>query len=185
MFFQVLMTKNIIFQIFQAKIQILQNCQFQKADCSLNILAIPIHFVPEPQSNSQSCANWEYRLRFFPRENFMCSCGKYPIKTRCHILYNCRRFNNYHNLRRDFIAHFIFSQNLMIMHSPSLRILNSYMLLRIYYILFFFSFCSMFSFFSFSSFLSILLSMQLVSIVSSYKVATTACLHTLCNKSLN
>ena len=35
-----------------------------------------------------------YRLRFFLREDFMCLCGKYPIETRCHILYNCKRFNN-------------------------------------------------------------------------------------------
>ena len=36
----------------------------------------------------------KYRLRFFPREDFMCLCSKYPIKTRCHILYNCKKFNN-------------------------------------------------------------------------------------------
>jgi len=45
----------------------------------------------------------EYRLRFFPREDFMCSCGKYPIKTRYH---DCKRFNNYWNPRRDSIVHF-------------------------------------------------------------------------------
>ena len=49
----------------------------------------------------------EYRLRFFSREDFMCPCGKYPIKTRHYILHNCKRFNNYWNPRRDSIAHFI------------------------------------------------------------------------------
>jgi len=37
----------------------------------------------------------EYRLRFFPREEFKCLCGLYPIGTRCHILHKCRRFNKY------------------------------------------------------------------------------------------
>jgi len=48
----------------------------------------------------------EYRLRFFPKENFSCPCGLYPIKSRRHILYDCRRFNNYWNPRRDSIGHF-------------------------------------------------------------------------------
>ena len=46
------------------------------------------------------------RLRFFPREEFTCPCGNYPIKTRWHILYECQRFNKYWNPRRDTIAHF-------------------------------------------------------------------------------
>jgi len=37
----------------------------------------------------------EYRLRFFPREEFRCPCGLYPIKSRCYILYECKRFNGY------------------------------------------------------------------------------------------
>jgi len=49
----------------------------------------------------------EYQLRFFPREEFSCSCRLYPIETRCHILHNCRRFNKYWNLRRDMISHFV------------------------------------------------------------------------------
>jgi len=49
----------------------------------------------------------EYRLRFFPREDFSYSCGLYPIETRRHILYECGRFNKYWNLRRDSISHFI------------------------------------------------------------------------------
>ena len=48
----------------------------------------------------------EYRLRFFSKENFSCSCGLYPIKSQQHILYDCRRFNNYWNLRIDLIAYF-------------------------------------------------------------------------------
>ena len=49
----------------------------------------------------------EYRLRFFPRKEFSCPCGLYPIKTRHHILYEYKRFNEYWNLRRDLIGHFI------------------------------------------------------------------------------
>ena len=37
----------------------------------------------------------EYCLRFFPKEDFSCLYGDYPIETRCHILYKCRRHNNY------------------------------------------------------------------------------------------
>jgi len=49
----------------------------------------------------------EYRLRFFPREEFKCSCSLYPIESRCHILHECGRFKGYWNLRRDFLSHFI------------------------------------------------------------------------------
>jgi len=49
-----------------------------------------------------------YRLRFFPQKNFSCLCGSYPIKTRCHILHECRRYNKYWNPRRDTIGHLIF-----------------------------------------------------------------------------
>ena len=41
----------------------------------------------------------EYRLRFFPREEFKCPCGLYPIESCRHILHDCRRFNGYWNLR--------------------------------------------------------------------------------------
>ena len=37
----------------------------------------------------------KYRLKFFPREEFSCLCSLYPIESRQHILYNCKRFNNY------------------------------------------------------------------------------------------
>ena len=48
----------------------------------------------------------EYRLRFFPNENFKCPCNNYPIKSRRHILHKCRRFNGYWNPRRDLLNHF-------------------------------------------------------------------------------
>jgi len=32
----------------------------------------------------------EYRLKFFPQEEFKCLCGLYPIETRRHILHECR-----------------------------------------------------------------------------------------------
>ena len=37
----------------------------------------------------------EYRLRFFPKEEFSYTCGQYPIKTKCYILYEYKRFNKY------------------------------------------------------------------------------------------
>jgi len=37
----------------------------------------------------------EYRLRFFLHEEFKCLCNNYPIELRYHILYECKRFNNY------------------------------------------------------------------------------------------
>jgi len=49
----------------------------------------------------------EYQLRFFPRKEFRCPYKLYPIETRCHILYEYKRFNGYWNLRRDLIDHII------------------------------------------------------------------------------
>ena len=49
----------------------------------------------------------KYRLRFFPKEEFKCLCSVYPIESRRHILYNCTRFNDYWNLRRDSLSHFV------------------------------------------------------------------------------
>ena len=48
----------------------------------------------------------EYCLCFFPNKDFSCPCGNYPIESRCHILHDCRRFNNYWNLMRDTISQF-------------------------------------------------------------------------------
>ena len=49
----------------------------------------------------------EYRLRFFPREEFKCLCGLYPIESRHHILHEYGRFNGYWNLRRNSLSHFV------------------------------------------------------------------------------
>ena len=48
----------------------------------------------------------EYRLRFFFMEEFACLYSIYPIESRHYILYECKRFNNYWNLRRNSIGHF-------------------------------------------------------------------------------
>ena len=49
----------------------------------------------------------EYYLRFFLRKEFSYPYGDYSIKIRYHILYDCRRFNKYWNMRRDTISQFI------------------------------------------------------------------------------
>ena len=49
----------------------------------------------------------EYRLRFFPREEFKCLCSIYPIKSRRHILHDYSRFNGYWNPKRDSLSHFV------------------------------------------------------------------------------
>jgi len=49
----------------------------------------------------------EYRLRFFPNLDFSCPCNNYPIKSRRHILHECKRFNGYWNPRRDTLKHFV------------------------------------------------------------------------------
>ena len=57
----------------------------------------------------------KYKLRFFPNEEFKCPCRQYPVESRYHILYKCRRFNEYWNLRRDSIAHFV----MFLDHNPN------------------------------------------------------------------
>jgi len=49
----------------------------------------------------------EYCLRFLPNMDFLCPCNNYPIESRRHILYECKRFNGYWNPRRDSLSHFI------------------------------------------------------------------------------
>ena len=49
----------------------------------------------------------KYCLQFFPKEDFKCSCGDYPIETRRHILHECMRHNGYWNPRRDTLSHFV------------------------------------------------------------------------------
>ena len=48
----------------------------------------------------------KYCLRFFPWEEFKYPCSFYPIESRHHILHECKRYNNYWNLRRNTIAYF-------------------------------------------------------------------------------
>ena len=48
----------------------------------------------------------EYCLRFFPNKDFSCLCGNFPIESRRHILYDCKRHNGYWNSRRDSLCHF-------------------------------------------------------------------------------
>jgi len=49
----------------------------------------------------------EYRLRFFLREEFKYPCDVYPIGFRRYILHDYTRFNNYWNLKRDSLSHFV------------------------------------------------------------------------------
>ena len=49
----------------------------------------------------------KYWLRFFPKENFNCLYKSYLIKSRCHILHECRRYNNCWNPDRESLSHFI------------------------------------------------------------------------------
>ena len=49
----------------------------------------------------------KYHLKFFLWEDFTYPCSLYPIETRRHILHEYKRYNNYWNLRRNTLAHFI------------------------------------------------------------------------------
>ena len=49
----------------------------------------------------------EYWLRFFPKEDFKCLYREYCIEMRQYILYDCKRYNEYWNSRRDTIGHFM------------------------------------------------------------------------------
>jgi len=49
----------------------------------------------------------EYWLKFFLRENFNCLCESYSIKTRYHILHNCRRFNKFWNPIRNTLSQLV------------------------------------------------------------------------------
>ena len=49
----------------------------------------------------------EYCL--FPKKNFSCQCRVYPIKLRQHILYKCRRYNNYWSSNSNSLLHFVTS----------------------------------------------------------------------------
>ena len=139
----------------------------------------------------------EYRLRFFPREEFKCSCSVYPIKSRKHILHDCTRFNGYWNLRRDSLSYFVMflkaNPNAFAFLDNSFTTSVSRPYSQLYLLFFFLSYFS-FSFlflqsissssFSFLSlvFFSFLLHVCLLLLYVVMKVATTACHHAPCNK---
>ena len=129
----------------------------------------------------------EYRLRFFPRESFICPCGLYPIETRQHILHECYRFNNYWNPRRDTLSHFslflqfnpsafAFPQSLIFYVTDCITLLFQ-TLYSFYLCLVLFLLC----FFVIHLFLS---SCCICLNICSYEVATTICPYTPCNKLL-
>ena len=120
----------------------------------------------------------KYRLRFFFRENFSCLCGSYPIESRHYILYECKRFNVYWNLRRNSISYFVlflefnsrvFSFKIVITQSNQLQ---SYLISLFLSLLFSFYLILFFLLYKLGFF------------VHSYKVATMVCPHTSCNKLL-
>ena len=98
----------------------------------------------------------EYQLRFFPNEEFNCPCGLYPIEMRQHILYECKRFNEYWNPRRDSITHFtqfldrnpnvfvFLSTIIQLGYFYSFLIFCSSFFFRFNFVLFFFFLCSIF-----------------------------------------
>ena len=43
----------------------------------------------------------EYRLRFFSKEPFTCTCRNYPIETRRHILFDCVQYKKSWNPKRE------------------------------------------------------------------------------------
>jgi len=49
----------------------------------------------------------EYCLKFFLRENFSYLCRIYSIESRCYILHKYRGYNNYWNLDRESLSHFV------------------------------------------------------------------------------
>ena len=46
-------------------------------------------------------------LKFFLKENLSCLCSLCPIKSRQHILHECRRYNNYWNPNRKSFSVFL------------------------------------------------------------------------------
>ena len=49
----------------------------------------------------------EYCLRFFPNKDFSCPCGDFPIESKRHVLFDCKRHNRYWNPQRDLLCHFV------------------------------------------------------------------------------
>jgi len=95
----------------------------------------------------------EYYLRFFLKEEFSYPCGDYPIETRCHILYDCRGFNKYWNLRRDTISQFIsfleFNLNAFSKEKSITWVCNSIATVFYYFCVFSFLFFSFYFYFLF------------------------------------
>ena len=116
----------------------------------------------------------EYQLRFFPREEFDCPCGDYPIETRQHILHEYQRFNNYWNSRRNTITHFMLSNLTQVLFCLN----NHFLLVLLIVLLYWFDF--LFSSLSFILPFSCCFCLN----VHSYKVTTMVCPHTSYNKLL-
>jgi len=49
----------------------------------------------------------EYCLRLFSKEDFKYLYREYPIEMRWHILFDCKRYNEYWNPKRDTIGYFM------------------------------------------------------------------------------
>ena len=123
----------------------------------------------------------EYQLRFFPKKDFKCPCGEYPIEIRQHILFDCKRYNKYWNSRRDTIGHFtLFSE----FNSNTFAFGESITWSLLYFVISFSFSLFFFLFFSYASSFFYFYSCGLCLNVYSYKVATTVCLHAPCNKLL-
>ena len=52
-------------------------------------------YTHAPRAITNHAPIGEYCLRFFPNEDFKCSCGNYPTKSRRYILHDYMRFNRY------------------------------------------------------------------------------------------
>ena len=117
----------------------------------------------------------EYCLRFFPRKDFACFYTLYPIKTRRHILYKCKRYNNYQSLRRELIAHF----TLFLEFNREKAVLNQFVI---------YSFSQLFPIYSFILFLFLLLFFHSLCYFNlnlcNYMVVTPVCQQALHNKLL-
>ena len=152
------------------------------AGCSLNILAIPICFVlelQEQQSIMHQQANTELDSSL---GKILCVHVANTLSKQDAIFYMTAKGSTTTGIQEGIPLHTsFFSQNLMVMHSPyylvkfCLRYSNLYS--SSYFV-------QCFSLFFSSLSLSLFPFMQFTSIVSSYKVATTVCLHAPCNKLL-
>jgi len=105
----------------------------------------------------------EYYLRFFPKENFSCSCSHYLIKSRHYILHEYGRYNKYWNPNREFFNHFI----VFLEFNPSVFFFMKESLNSIFLLLVCCSLVSTYSFYSFCFFLPF--SLPLFSLSSLYK----------------